>query len=112
MAYLRQNITYLRKSNGLSMDALALIVDKSKGTIKSYEDGKTLPDSEVIQKLVNHFQVTYYNLFEVDLSNYLESTNDYSSLSKEELIDLVKERDDKINTIKSRINDLLDIRLK
>ena len=113
VSLLRQNITHLRKSNNLSMDKLADILGKSKGTIKSYEDGKTLPDSDVIYKLVHHFEISYFNLFEVDLSIIPEDDkNDYSSLDREELIELVKERDEKIVSIKSSINQILDIRLK
>lgn len=91
------------------MDKLSKIIGKGKTTVKHYEDGSTLPDSQVIQRLVSHFEVSYYELFEVDLSEVTKNESetasvDYNTLDKSELVVLCQSKDDEINTLQSKLD--------
>ena len=47
----------LRQSQQLSLDEMAIILGKSRGSLSAYENGKTKIPDEVYERVVEHFQV-------------------------------------------------------
>lgn len=51
-------IAQLRLENGLSLSQMAATFQKSEGTIRAWESGRTKPDIDTLFEIANHFGIT------------------------------------------------------
>lgn len=56
-------ITYYRKELGLNQDQLAFELDITRPTLSSYEKGERMPKLDMIDKMLEFFEVEFYELF-------------------------------------------------
>lgn len=70
MDFLRLNIRHIRSIHGLSQPKLAELLGVKRDNVASYERG-TVPPLEIIQKIVNQFNISFNDLLEKDLSHYI-----------------------------------------
>lgn len=67
MNYIKQNISYLRNSKGLSQGEFGKLFDCSRDNIASYERG-TEPKIDFIQKIVNYFHIDINQFINMNLA--------------------------------------------
>ena len=58
-----EKLKKLRKSNGISQDAMAQIVGVTKGTYFKWEKGDNLPSAEGALRIAEHFNISLDELF-------------------------------------------------
>ena len=106
-----KNITFLRGRNSLS--EFAEIIGKTTGTVRNYENRKSLPDVEVLQRISKQYDVGYYELIEVDLANKTkESYIDLDTLSKEDLKHMIMEFRQRMSNFGDQLSDFIASKLK
>lgn len=67
MVYLKENLRFLRKKQGMTQDRLAEMLDSKRSLIGSYEEGRAVPKLSVIRRLAEVFHVSIDTLLSVDL---------------------------------------------
>lgn len=73
---LANNIGILRTTFGETQLDLALVLGlNSPNTISNYESGNRKPNDETIRKMAKHYNITEYELCNIDLSFYLKAKN-------------------------------------
>ena len=65
-----ENLTFLRKSRGLSQEQLAEELDLTRQTISKWELNQSLPDLDFLLQLSDFFQVSTDDLIKKDLIKY------------------------------------------
>ncbi len=68
MTFLSKNIKYLRKSDGLTQEKLALKIGVNRAMVGSYEEGRAIPKLTALQTLSHYFNVSLDDLVNKDLS--------------------------------------------
>jgi len=68
MVYLKENMKYLRKMNGLTQGELAEKLDLKRSLIGSYEEGRGVPKLSVIKQMAELFGVSMDDLLGEELS--------------------------------------------
>lgn len=93
-------IKQLRLENGLTQKEFALLLNLNDSTISLYENGKRIPEHDIIMKIANHYGVTTdWLLGRVEIKNLTRLEQDY--IPKEllnigiEYLKLAKEMSDK-----------------
>lgn len=66
--YYKNNIKYLRESQGLSLNRLAEDLKLSRSVIGGYESGKTMPPLDKIELLATYFKVSVSDFLHKNLS--------------------------------------------
>lgn len=83
-----KNIAKYRKEKGLSQSALAEMVGaKNLTTVSSWERGISSPDADTIIKLCSLFDITLYDLYEINSSQDTMTASQKDFLSKYEYLD-------------------------
>lgn len=62
----KDNLTALRKMNGLSQEELAAKINVSRQTLSKYETGESLPDVEKCKQIADVFEVSLDDLVNYD----------------------------------------------
>ena len=97
-----KNIAKYRKEKGLSQSALAEIIGaKNLTTVSSWERGISSPDADTIIKLCSLFDITLYDLYEVNgtpdtmTASQKEMLTKYEGLDAhgKEMVDFVLEKE-------------------
>jgi len=52
-----KKLTELRKQKGISQEELACDLKISQSSISNYESGSTNPDSEILKRISDYFQI-------------------------------------------------------
>lgn len=100
METLGEKLRLLRSRKGLTQGEVALEIGVERSTYSYYELGKTLPDWNMIKKLANFFDVSYYALLEEE-NKYILSDNVGGNIKVCELEMLTSEEKKIISTIRS-----------
>lgn len=66
--YFSKNLAYLREAEGISMKDFAEKIGTGKSIIGNYEKGTAEPSVTTVQKIVQHFGITFEELMQADLS--------------------------------------------
>lgn len=122
MNFFPSNIRYLREAHEIKIPQFLKIIGRSKTTLFKYEKGETQPDIDVLQRLSREFNVSYYELIEVDLEKHARELEldpeNYDCMEKPDLIKKVKEyqgryqeSEAKLKTFKSDINNYINAKL-
>lgn len=104
----KDRLKRLRKDKGWSSEDLALLVQKSSSTVRTWESGKNMPDTETIILLATLFCCS--TDFLLGLTRYRSredlkiSVNDLKSFEKT----FVKLQDRNMSSVFDRINDFLE----
>ncbi|HPS13701.1 MAG TPA: LexA family transcriptional regulator [Prolixibacteraceae bacterium] len=77
MIYLKENMRYLRKQNGMTQGDLADKLDIKRSHIGSYEEGRGVPKLSVIKQMADLFEISVDQLLASDLSNAQPEANSY-----------------------------------
>lgn len=99
MSYLSTNIKLLRRKKGLTQQELADMLDVKRASIGSYEENRSEPKLETINKACNFFQVSIDEIINKDLNNI--SKNEIINSNGEKLRILaitVNQEDDELIT--------------
>ncbi len=67
MVFLKENMRFLRKKNGMTQDRLANLLETKRSLVGSYEEGRGVPKLEMIQRMADIFDVTLDDLLSSDL---------------------------------------------
>lgn len=86
----------LREESKLSQESLGNVFDVSKGTISSWESGRTQPPIETITSIAKYFGVTTdyllgFNQDDIDRIERLKTTLKEAGMWNEELNDMTQE---------------------
>ncbi len=73
-----RNIKYLRKKLGWSQELLAEKTGVSSPYITQIENGKRTPSLDIVEKLANAFGIEYKILFENNIKDELQNSQDFS----------------------------------
>lgn len=78
MDYFGSNISYLLKKNRIIAEDLAKIVDLTDGSISNWRKNVSKPKFKEIVILLKHFDISFEELFFIDLenSNQIENLNE------------------------------------
>lgn len=105
-----QNLRFIRKKNGETLESLALGLKISKSAISDYETGKSLPSLEVSEKISIFFKISIDTLKNVQLSAL--DSNGFQKLSEDFLINSNKDDySEKINQLEF-LNKMLNQKLE
>jgi len=113
-----KKLSELRKQKGLSQDELAIDLNISQSSVSNYESGATKPDTYILQKIAEYFNVpiSYFfsderNVFYTNennggnIGNFINST---INILSEKLIELyekrIKDLEEEIQRLKSSRN--------
>lgn len=72
MIFLKENIQFLRKKQGITQSGLAVILETKRSLIGSYEEGRGVPKLEMIKRLSDIFGVSLDDLLSKDISKEIE----------------------------------------
>ncbi len=75
---LHENLKSLRKSKGISQEELAGKLNVVRQTISKWEKGMSVPDSELLIKIAEVFEVSVSELLGKEIPTDTESKNDIS----------------------------------
>ena len=89
-----KKIQMLRKSQGLSQESLAAILNINRNNLSRIENGKSEPTLSVIRNMVNYFKVDVASLMDIEV-NSLDT--------KEKIMDIF------LNIIKTETYSSLDL---
>ena len=78
MTHIGKNIVYLRKKNKWTQDDLATLLNTKRSLIGSYEEERASPKLDLINKMMQLFDITMEDLVSKDLST-VKSKDDYTS---------------------------------
>lgn len=67
MAFLKENMRFLRKKNGMTQDRLANLLETKRSLVGSYEEGRGVPKLDMIRRMAEIFEVTLDDLLSADL---------------------------------------------
>jgi transcriptional regulator with XRE-family HTH domain len=67
MVFLKDNMRFLRKKQGMTQDKLAALLETKRSLIGSYEEGRGVPKLEMIQRMADIFEVTVDSLISANL---------------------------------------------
>ena len=70
-----RKLSELRKQKGLSQEQLAYDLNISQSSISNYELGSTNPDSEILKRISDYFQIPISYLFSDDNLNFYTNEN-------------------------------------
>ena len=70
-----RKLSELRKQKGLSQEQLACDLNISQSSISNYETGSTSPDSEILKRISDYFQIPISYLFSDDKLNFYTNEN-------------------------------------
>ena len=97
-----RKLAELRKERGLSQEQLAVDLNISQSSISNYESGYTKPDTGILQKIADYFQVpvayffsdekTFFYSNENNGGNIGNFSNNTFNLMAEKLIELYEKR--------------------
>lgn len=87
---LNENLKQLRKSKGLTQEEFALQLNVVRQTISKWEKGLSVPDSEMLIKISEHFEVSVATLLgktiePIENENSIEIISDKLALINEQL---------------------------
>lgn len=85
-----EKLKELRKGKGMTQQALADVLNLTKGAIAMWETGKRTPDAEMLKELANYFNVTV----DFILNHETEGLDDINSSNSEGLSDPTNSQDD------------------
>ena len=117
-----KKLTELRKQKGLSQEQLACDLNISQSSISNYEAGVTNPDTEILKRISDYFQIPISNLFsDESLSFYTNENNGGNSgyminstlnVMSEKLIELyeriIREKDAQITSLERNLPEKQD----
>ncbi len=75
---LSNNLRTLRKNKGLSQEELAIRLNVVRQTISKWEKGISVPDSDMLIKLAEVFEVSVSDLLGDDIGGDTENKNEIS----------------------------------
>jgi len=70
-----KKIAELRKGKGISQEQLACDLNISQSSVSNYESGTTTPDTEILKRIADYFQVPASYLFSDDRLIFSTNTN-------------------------------------
>ena len=85
-----EKLKELRKGKGMTQQALADVLNLTKGAIAMWETGKRTPDAEMLKELAIYFNVTV----DFILNHETEGLDDVNSSNSEGLSDPTNSQDD------------------
>jgi transcriptional regulator with XRE-family HTH domain len=62
-----KNLKYLRAKHKMTQEAFAALIGKKKSIIGNYEKGKILPNVALMEKIAQHFGLSWKVMLEQDL---------------------------------------------
>jgi len=62
-----KNLKYLRAKHKMTQEAFATLIGKKKSIIGNYEKGKILPNVALMEKIAQHFGLSWKVMLEQDL---------------------------------------------
>lgn len=68
MIFLKENMQYLRKNQGITQNGLAGLLETKRSLIGSYEEGRGVPKLEMIKRMADIFGVSLDDLLSKDIS--------------------------------------------
>ncbi len=74
-----KNVKYLRKQLGWSQELLAEKTGVSSPYITQIENGKRTPSLDIVEKLANALGIEYKTLFEDNIKDKLQNSQEYSN---------------------------------
>lgn len=95
-----ERLKKLRESSNLTQLQLAEILNIGRASISNYELGIRMPDIDVLLKIANYFGVS---------TDYLTGRSDIKNSNSEELKKQLKAYQDKINSLKIKLQKALDV---
>jgi transcriptional regulator with XRE-family HTH domain len=69
MIFLKENMRFLRKRQGMTQDRLADFLETKRSLIGSYEEGRGVPKLDMIRRMAEVFEVTLDDLLSADIEN-------------------------------------------
>jgi transcriptional regulator with XRE-family HTH domain len=72
MIFLKENMQFLRKKQGITQNGLATLLETKRSLIGSYEEGRGVPKLEMIKRMADIFGVSLDDLLSTDISKEAE----------------------------------------
>lgn len=72
MIFLKENMLYLRKKQGITQNGLANLLETKRSLIGSYEEGRGVPKLEMIKRMADIFGVSLDELLSKDISKEID----------------------------------------
>lgn len=112
-----KKLSDLRKQKGLSQEQLACDLNISQSSISNYESGATNPDTDILKRISDYFQVPISYLFSDEKLNFHTNDNNIGNTGyminstlnvvSEKLIELyeriIQEKDAKIASLEKKL---------
>lgn len=103
--YFAKNMIFLKKRDDLSMIDLAEIVGRNSNTVYNYINKKSEPDITTLKKICNHFNLSYVEILDIDLSLHANENNQNEDLKTVDA--LRKELSAQKTAMKNKLKDFI-----
>ena len=117
MEIFAKKLSELRKQKGISQEQLACDLNISQSSVSNYESGMTKPDSEILKRISDYFQIPISYFFSDDNLNFYTNENNGGNsgymvnstlnVMSEKLIELyeriIQEKDLKIASLETKL---------
>ena len=117
-----KKLSDLRKQKGLSQEQLACDLNISQSSISNYESGATNPDTDILKRISDYFQVPISYLFSDEKISFYTNDNSVGNtgymvnstlnIMSEKLIELyeriIQEKDAKIASLERKLSEKQD----
>lgn len=85
MAFINQNIKYLRNRDGMTQQAFADRLGIKRSALGAYEEGRAKPSYELMEKLADDFDLTFDQLIREDLTMLKEKSGNQGTATSHKL---------------------------
>lgn len=99
MIFLKENMQFMRKKQGITQNELASLLETKRSLIGSYEEGRGVPKLEMIKRMADIFGISIDDLISTDISKENEKPARQGSGLKVLSVTVTTDNDERISIV-------------